>query len=70
MYSENVTVKELLEERLGPAGAQGVVDTVNNSYRSGIRGSDLQARYQDAVKKEGMNVPSDPGDILYGFIFI
>ena len=66
----NVSVKELLEKKMGPEGAQRVIDAVNDGYKNGKRGNDLQQQYQDAMVKEGQDIPSDPGDILYGFIFL
>ena len=66
----NVTVKDLLKKKIGPEAANRVVKEVNEGHKKGKRGKDLQKHYQDAMKKEGHDIPADPGDILYGFIFI
>jgi len=65
-----VTVKDLLEKKVGKEAADRVVKAVNEGYQKGLRGEDLQKHYQGVMQKEGHDVPSDPGDILYGFIFI
>jgi uncharacterized protein with von Willebrand factor type A (vWA) domain len=56
-----VTVKEILEKRLGKEKAAGVLKEINDAYQKGKRGEDLQEHFKDAIKKEGL----DPGDIKF-----
>jgi len=66
----SVNVKDLLEKKLGADAADRVIGQVNDGYQKGKRGKDLQKHYQDAMTQEGHDVTKDPGDILYGFIFV
>ena len=66
----SVKVKDLLEKKIGADAADRVVKSVNDGFEQGKRGKDLQKHYQDAMKQEGHDVTKDPGDILYGFIFV
>jgi hypothetical protein len=59
MDSGQVSVKEILERQLGDEKTARVLKGINDAYREGKRGEELQGHFKDAVKKEGL----DPGDI-------
>ena len=56
-----LTVKEILTRRLGEEGAARVLKEINDAYQKGKRGDDLRKRFEDAVKKEGL----DPDDVHF-----
>lgn len=62
-----VTVKELLEKKVGPDGAKRVLKAVTDSYKSGKRGEELHEDFKDAMIAEGHDVGSDDSDIVYSF---
>lgn len=56
-----VTVKDILEKRLGEEKAANVLKGINDAYQSGKNGEELQEHLFSAVKKEGLN----PGEIKF-----
>lgn len=56
-----VTVKEILEKRLGEEKAARVLNEINDAYQSGKSGEELREHLTSAVKKEGL----DPGEIKF-----
>jgi len=63
-----LTVKEVLEKKLGKEATDRVLTKVNNASASGKKGDELQQVFKDALTKEGQTVTSDQSDISYGFI--
>lgn len=56
-----VTVKEILEKKLGEEKTTRVLNEFNDAFQKGKRGEELREHFKDAVKKEGL----DPGDIQF-----
>jgi hypothetical protein len=61
MDSGQVTVKEILEKRLGKKKAARVLKRINDAYQNGMSGEELQEHLTNAVKKEGF----DPAEIKF-----
>lgn len=47
------TLKELLDEKLGPEKSETLLKHVNKGYKKGLRGDDLKNHVSDGLKKNG-----------------
>ena len=56
-----LTVKQILEKRLGDEKATGLLKEVNDVYQQGKRGKELQKHLMDAIKRQGI----DPGEVKF-----
>lgn len=61
MDSNKITVKEILERRLGEEKAARVLDGINFAYQKGKRGEGLEEHYKSVLRDEGL----DPEDIKF-----
>jgi hypothetical protein len=61
MDMSQVTVKEILEKRLGDEKATMILEDINDAHQKGKSGEEFREYVRDAVKKEGL----DPGEIKF-----
>jgi len=59
MGNSNITIKEILEKRLGKDVAVKVLNEINKAVLAGKQGEELETLFNDLLKREGL----DPGDI-------
>ncbi len=59
----SVTIKDLLEKKMGEQKAAKVLKKVDHACSKGITGDELRDVFKEAIEKEG----HEPESILYAF---
>lgn len=62
MDISNKTLKELLDEKMGPEKSETLLKHINKGYQKGLRGDDLKNHINNGLKKNG----HDASDLSYG----
>ncbi len=60
----NITVKEMLEKKLGKEEAEVVLKVVNQGYEEGARGEELTEHVKKALGKVDSKLAMDPATII------
>jgi hypothetical protein len=52
-----ITVREILEKKLGKKTSDKIIKEVNNAYKQGKRGEELRKLFNDILAREGHDKP-------------
>ena len=64
-----LTVKEILEKKLGTEKSKKVLDSLNDAHKAGKKDEELHKHLKDSLEKEGYDTQKDESGIVYGFVF-
>lgn len=50
-----ITIREILEKKLGKEAAARIINEINNAHQQGKRGEDLRKHFKDTLAQDGFD---------------